>query len=90
MAKKASKIPERVAAYQRVFTSADGEKVLHDLMKQYYLTRPTYGASIDPDVMLVREGQRSVVLSILNTLKLNVSKMREHINKQQEDNHYDD
>jgi hypothetical protein len=79
MPKKAVKKTDLVSTYQRVFSSKDGEEVLNDLIKQYYLMTPTFGRSVNPDLMLIREGQRSVILSILRTLDIDVSRMRKHI-----------
>jgi hypothetical protein len=92
MAKQAVKKSDLVSSYKRLFKTPDGERVLHDLMKQYYILQPTFSRGIDPDEVLVREGQRSVVLSMLRTLNIDVGKLRNHIDKsykEQQDGIYD-
>jgi hypothetical protein len=92
MAKQAVKKSDLVSSYKRLFKSPDGERVLNDLMRQYHVLQPTFSRGIDPDEVLVREGQRSVILSILRTLSIDVGKLRTHIdkaNKEQQDGIYD-
>jgi hypothetical protein len=88
MAKKRSTSKTDIlSCYQRVFKSDDGKRVLDDLIKQYYLMVPTFGRVWNTELMMVREGQRSVILSILRSTNIDVSKLRhrmEQITKEED------
>lgn len=51
--------------YKRVFSTPEGKRVLFDLMNAHFMLVPHNG---DP----FKEGQRSVVLTILNRMKVDV------------------
>ena len=52
--------------YKQTFTSKQGERVLQDLMEAYY---KRISFSRDPYATAYNEGQRAVVVRILNLLK---------------------
>ena len=56
-----------IAAYQRIFSSPEGERVLLDLVKVARLDIPTFAAG-DPHETSYREGERSIVLRIIKTI----------------------
>lgn len=75
MAKKVldinEKSRERYADYKKVFSSEAGQRVVRDLIDTHYMLRPTYDAKdTNLNVVLVREGERSVILRILTILKV--------------------
>jgi len=55
--------------YRRVFGSDDGKFVLADLIAKYHVLRPTRVVG-DKEQSTENEGQRRVVLDILNTLRV--------------------
>ena len=65
----------KVENYQKVFGSPLGEEVLLDLMKSHGILSPVFNG--DVNAMLVAEGERRVVLRILNILKINVADLKE-------------
>ena len=68
-----------IQAYQNVFGTHEGELVLKDLMMRHGVL----GKMFDGDVnsMLVREGERRVVLDILEKLKWDVAQLKERIDR---------
>lgn len=56
----------RASYYRDTFNSVDGAWVLRDLMVRYYAAGTTMCGS--PEEMAFREGQRAVVLDIMNKL----------------------
>ena len=64
---------ERIRAYKRVFDSEDGKKVLQDLMKSCHVFTSTMDAN--PNETAYKEGERSVVLRIMRTLKIDPSEI---------------
>lgn len=77
--KRAKKQVSQIETYRKVFLSADGEKVLYDLMKNHSMLGSTFDGDVNK--MLVREGERNVILRILSILKLDVQKFRERIDQ---------
>ena len=73
----------KASLYQEVFSSANGKRVLQDLIKTHHM----YGSIFDGDVnsTLVHEGERRVVLRILNILKLDVQSLHERIESYDEE-----
>lgn len=72
---KLRKKKEMLEAYRKVFLSPEGKIVLKDLMKSTYFYNTTQDA--DPTIMAFQEGQRALVLRLLNTLKMS----HEHIER---------
>jgi Mn-dependent DtxR family transcriptional regulator len=52
--------------YQRCFNTEDGKEVLKDLLRTHWMMTSTYNNKANRDEMLVREGERNVVLRILS------------------------
>ncbi len=74
----------RIADYQQLFNSPIGKKVLHDLMKVHGFMRISH--SEDSHDTAFREGERSVVVRILNILKMDLNQIEERI-KSNEDSY---
>ncbi len=85
MAKKSlSPAQKRVAlvhAYKSVFAGPMGEQVLADLMSAHSIMGNSYnGRGTHPvNDMLIKEGERLVILRILKMLNINVQELRERI-----------
>jgi hypothetical protein len=76
--KKAARKPiTRALNYQAVFKTSDGQKVLWDLMKNHHMISPTF--SKDTHEMALKEGERNVVLRIMQILKINVDSLAKKI-----------
>jgi len=73
------------AAYRRVFESDDGKFILADMIRKYYVLRPTYVVG-DPKQSDLNEGMRKVVLDIINTLRIDPQNL---IDKIEEADEYD-
>jgi len=58
---------DKKAVYSRLFNSEDGKKVLNELCRLHYINGTTFSA--DPFRNAYNEGQRSVVIRILNIIK---------------------
>lgn len=74
-AKKKQTREEIVKHYQGAFKSPSGQQVLLDLMRTHGILNPVYNG--DVNAMLVAEGERRVVLRILNILKIDVAALKE-------------
>lgn len=77
----------RVAKYKAVFDNPTGKEVLNDLMNIFHFGMPTItqGAmGIDPHMSMFKEGQRSVVLHILSTTKLDLLERAEDMIERQQ------
>lgn len=66
-----------VIAYQNVFSTPMGQKVLEDLKKAHFVDSVTFVEN--PQTHAYREGQRAVVLRILSTLKVDLQKQKEQV-----------
>jgi hypothetical protein len=60
---------ERNEVYNKLFNTPEGKKVIDDLCKQHYIHNSTYNRDGSEYETVYREGQRRVVLRILNILK---------------------
>lgn len=67
-----------ISAYQSVFGTPSGEKVLADLMATHYFAGSTFDPK-HPELTVFREGERNVVLRIAKMLKLNPKDLYERI-----------
>lgn len=80
MAKKSKSGADRqisiLKAYQSVFSGPLGDAVLKDLMANHGMLS---AHPADPHQMLLKEGERLVVLRILKKLNINVGELRERI-----------
>lgn len=79
--KKKNKTSERrvavLRAYQEVFKSPMGRKVLLDLMKNNWALETVF--DLNPQKAAFFEGQRSVILRILATLKIDINEYMKNI-----------
>lgn len=85
MAKKpvtAKKYAALMAAYQNVFKSPDGELVLKDLMTVHGILTNMYNGDVNN--MLIKEGERNVILRILSILKIDMNAIYERIDRESE------
>ncbi len=73
----AEKLISRSSAYQALFRSPDGEKVLRDLMRAHAVMSSTFNGNVND--MLIKEGERNVVLRILKLMNVNPQELRERI-----------
>lgn len=80
--RRAVKAANRVHAYQKVFTSPEGERVLHDMMKAHGMLQ---SHPANPQEMALKEGERLVILRILALLKTDPKKLLERIEDAQLD-----
>lgn len=64
-------------AYRSFFETPQGILILNDMMKKYGVLHTTFRGDVNE--MLVREGERNVVLRILSILKIDINKLRERI-----------
>ena len=71
---------ELIRAYVRLFNTEDGKKVLHDLMKACHFFRSTMDSNSHE--LAYREGERSVVLRILRTIKTDPAELEKFLNEQ--------
>lgn len=55
---------KRRVLYKRVFDSPDGEAVLKDLCKRYFINQSTANTG-DPNILFFNEGQRVLVLELI-------------------------
>ena len=90
MAKKILDVNEKALArssdYKKIFSTEAGQRVIHDLINQHQVLRPTYDLkSSDTNTMLIREGERAVVLRILGFLLVDPAVFLQRI-KEMEDN----
>lgn len=84
MAKSQPKMyAEMMSAYQNIFKSPDGELVLKDLMSTHGILSNTYKGNVND--MLVKEGERNVVLRILSILKIDINAIYERIDRETKD-----
>lgn len=79
--KRAIKITE----YQEVFGSDVGKRILYDLMKRFHILGPSYVIG-DSQSTSYNEGQRSVVLHLMNQMMIDPEKLMEEIRRQEDGN----
>lgn len=75
--KLARRSVSKVKAYQEVFAGPQGQIVLEDLMRTHFILGPTF--SKDVHEMVLREGERNVILRILSLLKMDAKLLQERI-----------
>ena len=75
--KRVRKPVDRAISYQALFATDDGQKVLWDLMSNHHMIGSTF--SKDTHEMALKEGERNVILRILQILKLDVEKLATRI-----------
>lgn len=72
-----------ISKYQKVFSSPEGQDVLRDMMATHGITSSIFGSS-DRE-MLLKEGERNVVLRIFTILKLNVNDIKQRMEQAHEE-----
>ena len=90
--KKAKSALGIASIYKEVFSTPAGEKVLQNLMKNFYVAVPMINARAEKPTQLLefKEGQRSVVLSIMKTTGINLKTLQKRIdNSNEEDEGYE-
>jgi len=70
-------------AYQKVFSTKDGELVLFDILEQGYFLRTPPTA--DGHQLALVQGRREAAMAILSQTKINISKLRELIDNQEKE-----
>jgi len=60
--------------YKNVFGSEAGKRVLKDLEKFCFYKQPTFNGTSDTNIMIMREGQRSIYLYIQARLEKEIDK----------------
>ena len=78
--KKTQERLDLVRAYKSTFKSAEGRKVLLDLMKQCHFTTTTLSSNIE-----FSEGRRSVVIDILVILEMSEEQILQFLYDRTED-----
>lgn len=69
-------------AYSQLFDSPLGKQVLQDLFKNHAMLHSTFNGDIHQ--MLLKEGERNVILRILTILKMDVAQLEERIRNYEE------
>lgn len=76
-------------AYERVFNNDDGRSVLMNMFRQFGMDGTTLvydrNGAIDALAMAHKEGQRSVVMGILNALNADLTPYVENMRKHKEE-----
>lgn len=68
-----------IQAYKNIFGTHDGETVLKDLMFHHGVLRDNFTG--DVNLLLIREGERRVILRILEQLNIDVQGIKERIDQ---------
>jgi hypothetical protein len=69
----------KITDYQTVFQTEHGQRVLWDLISAHHVMGPTMPKNGDVNAMLIREGERNVVLRIFSLLKMDAAKVQKLI-----------
>lgn len=87
--KRASRRSDIALAYQRLFDSDDGRKVLHDLMKRCHVLHPINTPG-DPYMTAFHDGERYAVLRIMQMINMDPAQLMIMIKEgQEEDKKYE-
>ncbi len=70
--------------YKEIFNTPGGKRVLWDLMQEHYVIAPTFDGC-EALEMAYREGQRNVVLRILQLMKIDVRKLAEALEEREKE-----
>ncbi len=82
MDKKDQRRLATIEDYKSTFSSKSGEKVLWDLMREHHMISPTMDVNTHDTAF--REGQRNVVLRILQLMKTDTKKLLKIIEQAEE------
>lgn len=80
MAKKKpekDELEQLIVSYRETFRSASGKKVMEDMENRFFLKTTTF--SENPNTMVFREGQRSVICHIKTMVEWDIEKLREFL-----------
>lgn len=75
--KRARKPVDRAISYQAIFNTPEGQNVLWDMMHTHHMIGSVF--SKDPLEMALKEGERNVVLRILQILKIDIATLAKRI-----------
>lgn len=67
--------------YRDLFGSPAGQKILHELIKKFYVASPTIRKGESTEDFLVREGMRQVVLYIMSQTNYDINTYLENREK---------
>lgn len=67
----------RVKSYQDLFNSPVGRQVMNDLIANHSLLSSTFNGDVNQ--MLIKEGERNVILRILKIMKTDVAQFKERM-----------
>lgn len=71
-----------IQSFKNVFSSSEGKKVLLHMAEGCFFNQTTLDINNpDPVLLAFREGQRSSILQILNTVNMPLSELIEELNK---------
>jgi len=70
-------LKNKIDRYKRVFSSEDGSAILSDLMSTFHFYTTTAGH--DSNETHYNEGQRSVIISLLDMVQVDTDKYSKHI-----------
>ena len=70
--------------YKRVFGTEQGKRIMQELIQAHYIMQPVMNK--DPLVMAFKEGQRNVVLRILNILETSEEQMHKLLRETHSEN----
>lgn len=76
----AKKQVARITDYKKVFESESGKRVLYDLMGTHFFLRTSFVKN-DPYETALREGERNVVIRILQRLNMDSARLKEFIER---------
>lgn len=72
-------------SYDAVFSTPEGDKVLHHIINEGYVTRTTFVAG-DPQQTALNEGSRRLALSILRMARTNHKDVVRQIEREMQEN----
>jgi hypothetical protein len=72
--------------YKRIFTSTSGKRVLKDMMNTHNFLTSSFSAG-DTNETFFREGERNVILRILNLLHIDTDEMLKQIEEIQDESY---
>lgn len=76
--KHVKKQADLIDAYKATFSTPSGKKVLNDLMATHFVYSTTF-TEAKSELIILREGERNVVMRILSLLETNPASLRKLI-----------
>jgi hypothetical protein len=87
--KRESKQVAIAAAYQTLLAGPKGKLIVQDLMSRGHVLSPHVPLDqVDPYTIAFREGERNMVLYILQKLQIDLKKLQDMIEERKEEEHY--